>query len=187
MNNLKTLKFTNSKITNISSAIGNLTDLETLYLFDNSHLTDLPIEINRLEKIEELYLPKSCVNYNLGGLYNLQYLQFDQDPSHADNKRFELYHSYNNKIFVLDSYDNKEIPNTITHINCHRSLYKQLNNLPSSLEFFRTVLIDEVINFPPNLKELHVYNSYYTPEELKLPLNCTADIKNIIKKEKYFF
>lgn len=179
LKNLRMLKFTNSKITNVPNAIENLINLEVINFFGNSLLTDLPIQINKLEKLEEIFLPKSCVNYNFGGLFNLQNIKYDKYPHNY--KKFELYHIHNNKIFVFDSDDNKEIPDTITHINCHRSLYKQLNNLPNTLEFFRTVFINKNINFPPNLKELHANNSYYTPEELKLPFNCKINIKNTLK------
>jgi len=183
LKNLRMLKFTNSKITNVPNAIENLINLEVINFIGNSLLTDLPIQINKLEKLEEIFLPKSCVNYNFGGLFNLQNIQYDKSPH--NNKKFELYHIHNNKIFVFDSDDNKEIPNTITHINCHRSLYKQLDNLPNSLEFFRTVLINKNINFPPNLKELHAYDSYYTTEELKVPIGCKVHIKNIVNFATY--
>ena len=162
-------------IKNISPDIKKLKKLKSLILTGNKELIGLPIEINFLENLEELFLPSSCINYNIGGLYNLNNLQYDEHPT--PGKKFSIYNIYENKMLITDSDEKGTIPDNITHINCHRSLYSQLDNLPIGLEFFKTIFIDKQINFPSTLKELHAHNSYFTEEELK----CLLIVKFILK------
>lgn len=187
LKNLKKLEFVHSKIKNVSGAIGNLINLESINMFGNFELTDLPIEINKLEKLKYIGLPFSCINYNFGGLYNLQALQYDTWPNRTILPEiFQLYHIYDNKLFAFESNYENEIPDTITHINCHKSLYKQLNNMPHSVEFLRTTYMPANNNFPPSLKELNVVNSCYTTEEIKVPFGCKVYIKNLLCKKNVF-
>lgn len=172
-------------IKNISPDIKKLKKLKSLILTGNKELIGLPIEINFLENLEELFLPSSCINYNIGGLYNLNNLQYDEHPT--PGKKFSIYNIYENKMLITDSDEKGTIPDNITHINCHRSLYSQLDNLPIGLEFFKTIFIDKQINFPSTLKELHAHNSYFTEEELKVPFNCKVHIKNVLKPKNYIF
>lgn len=176
--NLECLILCRVGLKNISPEIKKLKKLKTLILIGNKDLISLPIEINYLENLKELYLPNSCINYNIGGLYNLQNLQYDKDPT--PGRKFSIYNIYENKMLVIDSDEQETIPDNITHINCHRSLYSQINNLPIGLEFFRTVLIDKQINFPPTLKELYVSNSFLTKDELKVPFGCNVYIQKLL-------
>lgn len=181
--NLEKLILCSVDLKNISPDIKKIKKLKFLMLSGNKELISLPIEINFLENLEELFLPSSCINYNIGGLYNLQNLQYDSEPT--PEKKFSIYNIYENKMLVIDSDDNNTIPDNITHINCHRSLYHQLDNLPIGLEFFRTVLINKQINFPCTLKELHTYNSFFKEEELKVPFDCKVHIENVLNPKNY--
>lgn len=178
--NLEKLILSAVGLNNISPDIKKLKKLKSLILTGNKKLINLPIEINFLENLEELFLPSSCIKYNIGGLYNLQSLHYDEHPT--PGKKFSIYNIYENKMLVNNSDYQGTIPDYITHINCYRSLDSQLDNLPICLEFFRTVLIDKQINFPITLKELHTYISYFTEEELKVPFNCKVYIERVLKK-----
>ncbi len=180
--NFKNLEFLDIGIVeHISPKIKQLTNLKILNLAKNKNLKNIPIEINFLENLYTLILPSSCYDtLNIGGLHNLQLLQV---IGKEDKSNF--YHIYENKMFIHDYIEHIDLPKNITHINRHRGIYEQLNELPETLQYYRTVLLDHKDNFPAGLKELHAHNSNYEIEELKIPFGCDVHIKNIVGKGNF--
>lgn len=118
------------------------------------------------------------MNYNIGGLYNLRDIQYDNYPHGYVFPDFKLFCTYKNKIYLYNWSEQIELLDTITHINFRNSNSGLLGNLPNSFEFLRIMSQSKNFNFPSSLKELHIFKNYFYVEELKIPFNCNVNITN---------
>ena len=186
--NLKTLLLVSNNIKVISPKIGQLINLEELDLTNNPIKT-LPIEINKLENLETIMLPlviHTSIGYNIGGLYRLKILNY-RDPGNKSFSYKGLCHIFNNKMLLIDCREIINIPDTITHINCHQSIERQINNLPVSLRYFQTILFHKNINFSPMLEELHILYSKIPINKLRLPYGCKVYIGHAVSSSKLLY
>jgi len=149
--NLKTLKVSNTKISSISSKIGNLKNLQKLDLSIN-HIDRIPEELKNLENLEEL---------NLWG-NNISRIQ----KSFENLKNLTLLNCGMNNIY--------EIPNELKSLVNLKELdlrYNKLTKIPPCIEYFKNLsilkissnkindVLPQYLNSFPNLKEIHFHGN----------------------------
>jgi len=140
-------------LTSLPAEIGNLINLQHLYL-DNNQLTSLPAEIGNLINLQHLYLDNNellSLPVEIGNLINLQTLWLNNNQ--LTSLPVELL-NIKNKIIIDDtSYDINNLD-----IDCKILLFTLLN---SPLE-----------NLPSSLTHIWLNKKYICDVNIKLPFGC---------------
>ncbi len=125
-----------NKLGCLPDSIGELKNLETLYLRGNK-LECLPVSIGELKNLETLYLSHNnlgCLPDSIGELKNLEYLNLDYNKLGCLPDSIGKLESL--KTLYLDSNELKELPDSIGKLESLKTLYlynNKLGCLPDSI------------------------------------------------------
>jgi Leucine-rich repeat (LRR) protein len=165
----------NNQIKTLPDLIGNLINLQKLYLHNNQ-INILPDSIGNLINLQKLYLHNNQINIlpdSIGNLINLQKINLDNNqitilPDSIGNliNLRDLYLTYN-KIMIL--------PNEILKIKkaliIDETSY-EINNLNVETEMLIFLNLNtELTNLPIGLKEIWI-NEEMKVTNIKLPFGC---------------
>ena len=151
------VKLSYNALRSIPIEIGNLLNLQHLYL-ENNQLTSLPVEIGNLVNLHTLYLSSNQLTIlpiEIGNLVNLKKLWLS-----------------NNKLKSLPT----EILNIIKILVINDTSY-QIYNIPNNTEFLIfNNLRNNLDNLPLTLKTLYLHkNIDLTKHTIKLPFSCVIE------------